>query len=116
MTSRRTRVTIALYVTGIAILIALLGWVWTLPAIGFASAPEPPVATAPASAGAGDGPCDLVVGPAREYCIPGTPEPAASRTAQALHDARQRAHVLVPATIAVAAAVGLIMLAGRRDR
>lgn len=105
---RRTSVTTAMYVAAIAILLALLGWVWYLPAIGIAAAPEPrPAATSSASSD----PCDRIAGPARAYC-----ETARTGTDQALKDARQRVHVLVPATIAVAAAVGLIMVAGRRDQ
>ncbi len=111
--ARRTSVTIVMYVTAIAILVALLSWVWSLPAIGFASAPEPrPAATSSASSD----PCDRIIGPARAYCIPAVPEPASAQTARALHEARQRTHGLVPATLAVAAAVGLVMVAGRREQ
>ena len=57
-----------------------------------------------------------LVGPARAYCLPGPSEPAAAHAARAHHDAQARIHVLIPATLAVAAAVGLVMVAGRREQ
>ncbi|MGW7006156.1 hypothetical protein ACWGCW_25930 [Streptomyces sp. NPDC054933] len=104
----------ALYAAAAAVMIALLVLVWTHPAIASAASPRPhPAATSTTGADQGSDPCSAVIGPAHAVCNGSASAPALPRLGSL--DLRHGA-VLLPATLAVAAAIGLALLAERRAK
>jgi hypothetical protein len=117
-TLQTSRVMTALYVVVGGILIALTILVWCHPA---AEAANHGLASAPAmTARTVSDPCDEVVGPARDVCLRSTPRTATTAslvsTASVGGVKLGRAAVLVPATIAISAAIALVMVDGRLGR
>lgn len=90
---------------------------WALPH----TRPTAPAATESVSALAVGEPCQLVIGPARDYCTRNTSQSAAAAPAPVPERAGlwsgvpdARAGLLLFSTVAVAAAIALVSTAGRR--
>ncbi|MEU4095917.1 hypothetical protein [Streptomyces sp. NPDC026673] len=110
----RLRLLLLLAGTTVLVLIACSVTTWVLPRPSAAAPPGPVAvgqnATVTASAWeAGDGPCNLIVGPARAYCEPQPGSPVAS----AESGSAQGLWLVGFSTAAIAAAVALAVTAGR---
>lgn len=111
----RLRVWLLLAGTTVLVLIACTVAAWVLPRPTTATSSSPVAVgqnvTVTASAReAGDGPCDLIAGPARVYCEPQIGSPVASVES----GSAQGLWLVGFSTAAIAAAVGLAVTAGRR--
>ncbi|MCX4515929.1 hypothetical protein OHA27_38080 [Streptomyces sp. NBC_01619] len=92
--------------------------VWVLPRPTAGVVRHSPAATDAAAAG-GDDPCDLIVGPARDYCHTSTPTPSAgaapaAATAGGRELDDQAAWLLVFSTAAISSGIALASTVGRR--
>ncbi|MFF3950517.1 hypothetical protein ACFYYN_37775 [Streptomyces sp. NPDC001902] len=101
--------------TTVLVIIACTVAAWVLPRPTAAAIPEPVAVgqnvTVTASAReVGDGPCDLIAGPARTYC---GPQPSSS-IAISKSRSGQRLWLVGFSTAAIAAAVGLAITSGHR--
>ncbi|MFD8078240.1 hypothetical protein ACFV3E_36935 [Streptomyces sp. NPDC059718] len=111
---RRIRVWLLLAGTTVLVLIACTVAAWVLPRPTAAATPGSVAvgqnATVTASAReAGDGPCDLIAGPARAYCESQTGSPVASAESASA----QGLWLVGFSTAAIAAAVALAVTASR---
>lgn len=111
-----SRMRLLLLATTVMVLAACIAAAWALPRPTSAATPDPTAVgqtiTVTASAqGLGDGPCDLIAGPARSYC---RPHQAGSSVAVSGGAPGQGLWLVGFSTAAIAAAIGLAVTAGHR--
>ncbi|MEU6346229.1 hypothetical protein ABZ883_35360 [Streptomyces sp. NPDC046977] len=118
MKPRGTRTRLVLTLGTAAALIGCLVAVWALPRPVAASATGPaPQQTATTTAAAAGSPCDLIVGPARDYCAPAGLEATGPAALTGRVPSRAQGLWLVGfSTAALTAAIGLIVTASGRAR